>query len=562
MKNLFKIFSIALVGLLFSCETTELDLRDNPNQVSPDQADVEFLYNSIQTNFGDFTDRLSEISGEVVRINYMFGRNYQSAYSPANFDTRWRQAYQIMFTDMDILEPLANEQLKLYHLGQVQVMKAYTLVTLVDTFGDVPLSQAGQPAEFPNPIADPGEDVYAAALDLLDAAIVNLNGESTAGPATDLMYGGDIDGWVRAANSLKLKVYLSTRLTDASAVSKFNAVINNGRFITNSAQDFQFNWSTNPVDPGVSAHPRYLADYSANGPGNYRSNSLMSYMLGADKEDSADDDPRMRYYFYRQRGDTPGQQGVPANGSALPCSNQNKPNHYAPENSFCAPPNGYWGRDHGDDDGIPPDNTSRTAIGVYPAGGRVDAADTDFEFARAGEGGQGGGITPIILASTVDFYRAEIALFVNNNSGSALNFITDGIAKSVNKVQGFQSLDTSLDADDQLVLDTVQSVGSFVSSVQSLYNGTNDNGKKNILANQFFVNLYGNSFDGYNFYRRTGFPTDIQPNLEPDPSGFIRSFFYPANEANTNQNIDQKSDQTVQVFWDNNAGSPSFPTGN
>jgi len=560
MKNLFKIFSIALVGLLMSCETTELDLRNNPNQVSPDQADVEFLYNSIQTNFGDFVDRLSEISGEVVRINYMFGRNYQSAYSPANFDTRWEQAYQIMFTDMDVLEPLAIDQLKFYHLGQVQIMKAYTLVALVDTFGDVPLSQAGQPGDFPNPVADPGAEVYSAAIDLLDSALSNLRGESTVGPATDLMYGGNTDGWIKAANSLKMKIYLSTRLTDASAVSKFNAIVSSGNFISSSADDFQFNWSTNPVDPGVSAHPRYLVDYSANGPGNYRSNSLMSYMLGPDKEDYSDDDPRIRYYFYRQRGDTPGQQGVPANASALPCSTQTKPSHYGPDNSFCAPQNGYWGRDHGDDDGIPPDNTSRTAIGVYPAGGRVDA--NQYENARAGEGGQGGGITPLILASTIDFYRAEIALFVNNSPGNALNFINAGITKSVAKVQSFQSLDTGLDADDQAVLDTVQSVGSFLSQIQSLYNGANDTGKKNIMANQFFVNLYGNSFDGYNFYRRTGFPTNIQPNLEPNPSGFIRSFFYPANEANTNQNINQKPNQTVQVFWDNNPGSPSFPVGN
>ena len=57
--------------------------------------------------------------------------------------------------------------------------------------------------------------------------------------------------------------------------------------------------------------------------------------------------------------------------------------------------------------------------------------------------------------------------------------------------------------------------------------------KMNVLGMQYFVAQYGNGLDAYNFYRRTGYPTTLQPNIEPNPGGFIRSFFYPANHANT-----------------------------
>jgi hypothetical protein len=74
------------------------------------------------------------------------------------------------------------------------------------------------------------------------------------------------------------------------------------------------------------------------------------------------------------------------------------------------------------------------------------------------------------------------------------------------------------------------------------------------------VSLYGN-IDAYNAYRRTGAPTTMQPNLEPNPGGFIRSFLYPASEANTNLSMQQRTTVTERVFWDNNPLT-GFPIGN
>ena len=39
---------------------------------------------------------------------------------------------------------------------------------------------------------------------------------------------------------------------------------------------------------------------------------------------------------------------------------------------YCNLPEGYWGRDHGNDEGIPPDHSKEHLMGIYPAGGAYD----------------------------------------------------------------------------------------------------------------------------------------------------------------------------------------------
>jgi hypothetical protein len=224
--------------------------------------------------------------------------------------------------------------------------------------------------------------------------------------------------------------------------------------------------------------------------------------------------------------------------------------------TFCYPDNGYWGRDHGNAEGIPPDNFKRAVTGVYPSGGKFD--DDDFSAIGLGIGGQGAGITPIMLASWVDFMRAEMAL-VSGSAGAANGFLQDGITKHVNKVTDFGSLDPDADS---AFFTTQSEINDYVSSVGSAFNSADNNGKWDILANQQFFAHYGNGIGAYNLYRRTGYPVSMQFNVESGSGGFIRSFFYASSEADVNSSIPQKPNVTGQVFWDNNPGSPGFPFAN
>ena len=562
INNLIKM--LVLCGGLFfaSCETTELDLTVNPNALSPAQADPDFYLNAIQISFAYLTENNGRTAGQLARVDYMSGRDYQNAYSPAGFDGRWSSAYQTIMLDIVELNKIADETGLTHHKGMGQVMQAHILMTLVDFFGDIPYTEAFQGAGNLNPVADSGASVYAVAIGLLDSAIANFNGDALGEPALDMYYGGDWAAWTKAANTMKMKAYMTTRLVDGSAVAKFNAIVASGNYISSTDDDMQFQWGTNAVQPD-SRHPRYRASYTSTGGGRYMSNSLMDYMRGG--FDGGYDigggvftaDPRIMFYFHRQTNPTPGIDGATPDEEVLECGLQNPPAHYAGY-IFCGNPQGWWGRDHGNDNGIPPDGFLRTLAGSYPAGGAQD--DWTYGGFQDGDGFGGNGITPIMLASWTDFMIAELEL-VGGNEPASKAAMFRGIEKSMNKVISFKTPTDRFTAIMDFYFGGLTAViNGFYDRIDEEWDDATD--KMNVLGMQYFVAQYGNGLDAYNFYRRTGYPTTLQPNIEPNPGGFIRSFFYPANHANTNQNISQKDGVTDQVFWDTNPGSPGFPVAN
>ncbi len=545
MKKIIKYIAVVFVaGVVFnSCETTELDLTQNPNALTPSQANPDFYLNAAQERFTRVVEALGETGAEVTRVENMGTRDYQNAYSPAGFDLTWERAYQETIKNIRDMNVLAEEAGLNYHIGMGQFMEAYTISLLVDYFGDVPYSEAIQAPTILNPNVDSGADIYASAIVLLDRAIANFNASSSALPQNDFFYDGEASNWIKACNTLKLRLYLNTGNTAA-----FNSIISGGNFIQENEEDLEFTWGSNQVQPDTR-HPNYGQNYTDQGGGDYQSIWLMNLM-------DTSDDPRIRFFFYRQNERTPGAPGVAPNEETLACSLTTPPAQYvAGGYAYCSLPNGYWGRNHGNDEGIPPDGLLRTAPGVYPVAGKYD--DSSFSEISLGAGGGGAGITPMLLASTVDFWRAE--LLMATNPAAAKPFILSGISKSIAKVQSFGALDPGADLS---VGPTAADNTSFVLNIGTAFDEAEGTDKWNVMAEQFFVALKGNGHDSYNFYRRTGYPDNIEPNLEPDPGAFIRSFFYPANASSNNQFIVQKSGVTEQVFWDTNPASPAFPPAN
>jgi hypothetical protein len=558
--NKISVLLILLLGLTFtSCETTDLDLVNDPNQVTVVNGDLERYMTAIQVDFKSFANAMGGNGAALVRIGQMGSVNYVNAFSPASTNFEWRLAYSNMFSDMKNAEELAtNLGGRNKHIGVMKVLKAYTLMALVDYFGDVPYSEATNLSDFPQPNLDDDASVYAAAISMLDQAKTLLQDDESIGLGVDYYYNNNFDRWIKLANTLKMNAYLNTRLVDGDAINKLNAIANSGNFIASTADDFQFRYDAvvnNQID---SRHPGYQSDYTAGGVTGYQSNWMMDQML-------QDGDPRIRYYYYRQNECTPNsvdENGVACdpNPEALFCSTQAKPVHYPGSMVFCSVENGYWGRDHGFGGGIPPDTFLRTGRGVYPVGGNYD----DSRFASVGleQGGGGAGITPIWLASWSHFMLAEVALV---SGGAASGYLQDAMQISIDKVMSFGSLDGDADlttTDNGGTVPTSGTVSDYISAKVNEFSNGDMATKWNILGLQSFVAHFGNGSNSYNYYRRTGYPTTLQFTVEPTPGNFVRSFFYPADEATPNPNVEQKPNVDGQVFWDNNPSSPGFPSAN
>jgi hypothetical protein len=546
MKNISKLFTYVLlgVGLVFtSCETTDLDLLDDPNNVTQDKASLDRFMTAIQLDFTSFMRQMGGNGAALTRINYMFGRTYSNNYQPVALNGEWSLAYRGMFSDMASAESIAQSNGDNKHLGVMRILKAYTLITLVDAFGDVPLSQATDPSAYPAPMVDPGADVYAAAIDMLNEGIDYLS-QPGDNLEYDFFYNNEFGKWTKLANTVKMVAFLNTGNT-----SGFNGIVNTGNYINSTDDDFQFQYGTNETNPDTR-HPSYNSNYNVTGTGPYQSVWLMGTMLDLG-------DPRMRYYFYRQSDCCPGASCNPGGSqTTLTCSVAPRPNHFPSDMLFCSLEEGYWGRDHGNAEGIPPDSFQKTSGGVYPIGGSFD--DDRFTSVTVGGGGGGAGIVPIMLASWTEFMKAEVAL-ASGSAGAASSALSAGLNKHINKVLEFGSLDPEADS---AFFASSSDVSSYISSVVNAFNGGSNEDKWEVLATQQFIAHYGNGMDSYNFYRRTGYPKKLQLNIDPNPGAFVRSFFYPANEANVNSNIVQKPGVDVQVFWDTNPPSPGFPVAN
>ncbi len=565
MKNINKILVFSLLAgvLATSCETTELDLTQDPNFLTPDQAGADFYLNSIQEDFvrsfegdADFDNNDNWASGgntngdgfnlfgmELTRIMNLNGRQYVSAYQASDNDDEWSNTYEGVLVDIRRMTPLAVEGELTHHIGISQFIEAFLMVTMVDFFGDVPYTEAIVEGNL-NPTVDPGADIYNAALTLLDQAIANFRSTPAAEPQLDFFYGNDYDKWEKAANTLKMRIYVQRRLVDPNALASFNAIVASGDYITETADDFEYNWPASSATQPDSRHPRYGLNYQAAGAGDYQSNWLMNLM-------DTTDDPRIRYYFYRQSENVPGN-GVAPDEETLNCSLETAPQHYVNGGfTFCNLPNGYWGRDHGDTDGTPPDGFLRTTFGTYPVGGRFD--DDSFQGISTTSGGAGTGVTPLLTAFGVDFMKAEMALVAGNIPAARMALI-DGFNKNLAKVQAFLSGREA--GADLSFAPTEAQITLYRDTFLAAFDDADLEGKWDVFAEQYWIAFFGNGVDPYNFYRRTGYPTTLQPNLEPDPGTFIRSLYYPSNSVNNNSSISQKPNQSQPVFWDTNGSAP------
>lgn len=544
-----------------SCNKTLDRYLVNPNGPDPASADADLYLNQAQLNFAGFFNAASDFGMELTRQIVLYGPLYDNAYSPQTMDGIWNNAYTGVLKHCNALIPIAEQQKKYVNVAMAKIMKAYTYMTLVDLFGDIPMSEANLGEENLNPVVDPGASVYAASIDLLDEAIDALSQTPSAYPGTqDLFYGAsNVTGrnrWITLAKTLKLKAYMATRMVDAaSAKANIEALLTANDLIDTDAEDFEFKYGRKSSNPN-SRHPRYNGNHTSTGAGDYIGTYFMWTLAQEKGQGDANNDPRIRYYLYRQETNY-----AAVTENTINCYNQPPPAHYTSgsvnpytggtyDMPFCLLINGYWGRDHGDDSGIPPDGQLRSTVGVYPFGGRFD--NNQGSSVSVNFGGQGAGIQPIWQSAFTEFLKAEYELVLNNNETNARDRMESGIRKSINKVINFPASIGYTETIPATRVPDAARIDSYVNKVLNAYNtvATSDE-KLDIIMKDYYIALWGNGVDAYNMYRRTNKPSNMQLLLSP-ADNYMNSLLYPSVHVNRNINATQKTSVAVQVFWDKN----------
>jgi hypothetical protein len=110
-----------------------------------------------------------------------------------------------------------------------KVIRAKGMFELASIWDEIPFTEALDGNSFPSPQFDSQETVFKGCVDILDEAAALINGMEADGnfnvASGDLVYGGDMDKWLRYTNSLKLRILMLIRNKDTSVDGEITTLL-------------------------------------------------------------------------------------------------------------------------------------------------------------------------------------------------------------------------------------------------------------------------------------------------------------------------------------------------
>jgi Starch-binding associating with outer membrane/Susd and RagB outer membrane lipoprotein len=562
--NFLKYFVVSFLFFLSSCDTIDLDQIDNPSTPDVRLYDPVFGFNYIQLELASFVNETNGFTQQVMRQMAMGGNDYNDAFSPTSFNGHWTVGYGIL-NAVKFLEPKAREKNELFILGASKVIESYVLMTLVDVYGDIPYTEALNP-NILNPKYDSSSSVYKAALTGLDNAIAILQSASSPNDkVTDLYYAKNKLYWITLAKTLKFKLLITAREAGSDLgvdiSSSLNILLSENDLIDTAAEDFNFKYGKNRNVPN-SRHPLYNDQYELGG-GAYLGNYFI-WAMTMEKNQAPDFDPRLGWYFFKQDLlDNKTSIQIPGRTRPVHYNNIDYNSFYSPGIRTCyttsdwispttstPPTTGYLGRDHANPAGIPPDAEIRSVAGVYPVGGSFggQSGNANEIVQKSGTSGAlGAGIMPIMMSSFVQFLKAEAILKIPGVLGDAKAELLGAITKSIDRVT------TPIDNYPVLTTAILSNISNkktaYLNFISAEYTSGTVDEKLEIIIKEYYLASWGNGLESYNNYRRTGYPSNLQPTLELNSGSFYYTAFYPQDASSSNPNT-PPSLRTRKVFWD------------
>lgn len=254
MRKFLKIkVSVLFLVLVFtsSCKNY-YRINTDPNNITDAQVSTTAVLTNVQVSTAFLVGNHLNLITQLW-MQYASGTGTQTApYDAYQFlpgdgetNTTWSVAYAQTLADIEILIRKANQQQDFIHAGMAQVLRVYVYALLVDAYDSVPFSQATAAAAGRTgnlaPAYDAGQAIYTQLFTDLDAAIANLNLTNAATPVAtgDIIYSGSAANWIRAAQTLRLRLGLNVlRVNPAQGAAQINAAIASGNLITTNAQNF------------------------------------------------------------------------------------------------------------------------------------------------------------------------------------------------------------------------------------------------------------------------------------------------------------------------------------
>lgn len=301
MKNLSKIILtgvIATLGLT-SCQRDLASLNEDqkhPSLLPSENLFATALFQSSYymdtpsvnfNNYRFFTQQWAEVEYPQETQYDLVTRN-----QPRNY---WNRMYVYTINNLRTakanLEGEANTPaIKANKLASLELEEIFVWETLVDTYGNVPYSDALKPDVTVTPKYDDAKTIYVDLIQRLNTAVASIQTSSAGYTRGDLVYYGNMTKWIKFANSLKLRLAMNLAdvdptLSKATAEQAIAAGV-----ITSEADTYKFVY-----DGGTFLNPVYDNLVASNRDDFTPSELVINTM-------EARNDPRMGKWFTKVNG--------------------------------------------------------------------------------------------------------------------------------------------------------------------------------------------------------------------------------------------------------------------
>ncbi|MEY3679180.1 MAG: hypothetical protein RI924_1321 [Bacteroidota bacterium] len=263
MKKFIIILNISLLFLV-ACTKNLDDYNVNTKAAQIGEAPAATLLSNAQLSLASIMAS-PNVNNNIFRLlaqhwtqtTYIEESNYNlvTREIPDNF---WTLLYRDVLRDLKEAQTIVEKTDPKFtdpaviknQLAIIDMLQVYTYSVLVNTFGNIPYTEALDISNL-QPVYDDAATIYADLQKRLDADLTNLDLSKPAFETADLIYKGSVEKWQRFGNSLKLKLgmtlaesdpALSKKMVEEAAPNVFQSNADNAAFKFLKAPPY-----TNPI---------------------------------------------------------------------------------------------------------------------------------------------------------------------------------------------------------------------------------------------------------------------------------------------------------------------------
>jgi hypothetical protein len=517
-KTLYIVLGASLICVA-SCKKF-LDINEDPNRVTVNTPELVLPQSLVGTTSIVNIDYNSYGADLMYRSNAGgvsgFGTVISYDYTTGSLTNLWANPYDNLEDYKYIKDKTAGDPKYVYYNAIARIMMAHNFQLLVDTYNDVPYTQALQGADNISPKYDKAEDIYKdlaaqidTAISLINTGLANSLSVIPLAPASDPLFSQSSPNmalWKQFANTIKLRLIVRA----GGKVQFTNTNFSSDGFLTSDAM-------VNPGFVKIAGKQNFIWPYSVTNTASAASR-LPTYFSLSFFDGTKISDPKRGAAIFKTYPGTPANQ----------LGNETNPN----------PPNG-----------IVPNNWFKGTNG------------TTYDKAGIYKGFDAG--LPLLLASESYFLQAEAmvrgiitgdaTLTFNKGIDSSFRYLYKDNANNLPATGAY-----SAPAADAAAYRTANATNPLVNFALA---ASTEQKIEAIITQKYIALTMIHSHEAFNEYRRTGYPrvTGSGPtqtmastvSVSTRPDRMPTRILYPSSEFNSNAgNVPKGIDKfNTLIFW-------------